>query len=213
VIHLRVVSPPDVTGTLLPMLHSEPAVMNLTMLPGAVSHPDGDAVHFDVLQGAANEVIGRLRDLGLDQRGSIVLENVDTSISAHAERATARRGRFQQFTPVWAEVESRIALEGTYPPSWFALLVIAGLIGAVGILTNSQILIVGAMVVGPEYGAILSLAFGVTRRDSSRILRSAAALAVGFTLAVAGALLLALIIRGRGWNPEPMPWGSARSRT
>jgi hypothetical protein len=33
--------------------------------------------------------------------------------------------------------------------SWFALLVIAGLIGAVGILANSQILIVGAMVVGP----------------------------------------------------------------
>ena len=212
-IHLRVVSPPDVTGTLLPMLQSEPAVMNLTMLPGAVSHPDGDAVHFDVLHGAANEVIGRLRDLGLEQRGSIVLENVDTSISAHADRATARQGRFQQFTPVWAEVESRIALDGTYPPSWFVLLVIAGLIGAVGILTNSQILIVGAMVVGPEYGAILSLAFGVTRRDSSRIIRSAAVLAAGFTLAIAGALLLALIIRGRGWSPGPMPWGPARSPT
>ena len=68
-----------VTGVLMPMLRSEPAVMNLTMLPGAVSHPDGDAVHFDVLHGSANEVIGRLRDLGLDQRGSIVLENVDTS--------------------------------------------------------------------------------------------------------------------------------------
>jgi hypothetical protein len=126
-------------------------------------------VHFDVLHGAANEVIGQLRGLGLDQRGSIVLENVDTSISAYADRATARRGRFQQFTPVWAEVESRIALEGTFPPSWFTLLIIAGLIGTVGILTNSQILIVGAMVVGPEYGAILSLAFGVTRRDSSRV--------------------------------------------
>jgi len=86
-------------------------------------------------------------------------------------------------------------MEGTFPPSWYTLLVIAGLIGAVGILTNSQILIVGAMVVGPEYGAILSLAFGATRWDSSRMLRSAAALAVGFTLAVAGALLLALIIR------------------
>jgi uncharacterized membrane protein len=64
------------------------------------------------------------------------------------------------------------------------LLVIAGLIGAVGIMTNSQILIVGAMVVGPEYGAILSLAFGVTRRDLSLGRHSAAALAVGFTLAV-----------------------------
>ena len=58
-----------------------------------------------------------------------------------------------------------LTTEGPYPPSWFSLLVIAGLIGAIGILTNSQILIVGAMVVGPEYGAILSLAFGVTHRD------------------------------------------------
>ena len=206
-IHLRVVSPPDVTSTLMPELRSEPAVLNLTVLRGAVSHPDGDAVHFDVLHGAANEVIGRLRDLGLDQRGSIVLENVDTSISAHADRVTAQRGRFQQFTPVWAEVQSRIDTEGTFPPSWYALLVIAGLIGAVGILTNSQILIVGAMVVGPEYGAILSLAFGVTRRDWARVRRSAAALAIGFTLAVAAALLLALIIRAAGLEPRAYALG------
>jgi uncharacterized hydrophobic protein (TIGR00271 family) len=207
VIHLRVVSPPDVTGTLMPVLRAQPAVMNLTVLPGVVSHPDGDAVHFDVLHGSANEVIGRLRDLGLDRCGSIVLENVDTSISAFADRATARQGRYHEFTPVWAEVEARIALEGTFPPSWFALLIIAGLIGAIGILTNSQILIVGAMVVGPEYGAILSLAFGVTRRDSSRILRSAAALAVGFALAMAGALLLAVIIRGAGLEPRAYALG------
>jgi uncharacterized hydrophobic protein (TIGR00271 family) len=131
-----------------------------------------------------------------------VLENVDTAMSAHADRVTARGGRFQQFTPVWAEIEARIALDGTFPPSWFALLVIAGLIGAIGILTNSQILIVGAMVVGPEYGAIISLAFGVTRRDSERVLRSAAALVAGFTLAVAGALLLSLVIRGAGLEPR-----------
>jgi uncharacterized hydrophobic protein (TIGR00271 family) len=207
VIHLRVVSPPDVTAALVPLLGTEPAVLNLTVHPGAVRNPDGDAVQFDVLHGAANEVIGRLRDLGLEQRGSIVLENVDTSISALADRAQARRGRFQQFTPVWAEVEARIGLDGTFPPSWYALLVIAGLIGAVGILTNSQILIVGAMVVGPEYGAIISFAFGVTRRDSSRMLRSAAALVTGFSLAVAAALLLSLMIRGAGLEPKAYALG------
>jgi uncharacterized hydrophobic protein (TIGR00271 family) len=201
VIHLRVVSPPDVTDTLMPMLRTEPAVLNLTVLPGAVSNPDGDAVQFDVVHSAANDVIGRLRDLGVDQRGSIVLENVDTSISALETRISARRGRFQEFTPVWAEIEARIGLEGTYPPSWFTLLVIAGLIGAVGILTNSQILIVGAMVVGPEYGAILSLAFGAIRRNSSQARQSAAALVIGFTLAVIGALLLSLMIRGAGLTP------------
>jgi|SRR6185437_974007 uncharacterized hydrophobic protein (TIGR00271 family) len=206
-IHLRVVSPPDVTGTLVPMLRSDPAVVNLTLLPGAASNPDGDAVHFDVLHGAANDVLGRLRGLGLDQRGSIVLENVDTSIGGPADRAAAGLGRYHEFTPVWVEIESRIALDGTFPPSWFVLLVIAGLIGAVGILTNSQILIVGAMVVGPEYGAILSLASGLTGRDSSRVRRSAAALAVGFTLAMIGALLLSLIIRWAGLEPKAYDLG------
>jgi hypothetical protein len=57
-------------------------------------------VHFDLLNDAANDVIGRLRDLGLAQRGSIVIENVDTSISTLADRVTARRGRFLRFAPV-----------------------------------------------------------------------------------------------------------------
>jgi uncharacterized hydrophobic protein (TIGR00271 family) len=191
-----VVSPPDITGSMMPMLSEEPGVINLTMMPDAVSHPDGDAVHFDVLHGAANDVIERLRDLGLDQRGSIVLENVDTSISAQADRVAAQRARYQQFTPVWAEVDGRIAMEGSFPPSWFVLLVIAGLIGAIGIVSNSQILIVAAMVVGPEYGGILSLAYGLINRDWSRIRRSAGALVSGFALAMVCALLLSLIMRG-----------------
>ncbi|MGP8001259.1 MAG: hypothetical protein ACLPKI_28635 [Streptosporangiaceae bacterium] len=67
------------------MLRAEPAVMNLTVLPGGVTNPAGDAVHFDVLHSAANEVIGRLRALGVEERGSIVLENVDTSIRRHPQ--------------------------------------------------------------------------------------------------------------------------------
>jgi uncharacterized hydrophobic protein (TIGR00271 family) len=196
-----VVSPPDITAMLMPALRAEPAVMNLTLHSAAASNPDGDAVHFDLLNGAANDVIGRLEDLGLAQRGSIVLENVDTSISTIADSVSARRGRFLRFAPVWAEVEARLTTEGIFPPSWYALLVIAGLIGAVGILTNSEILIVGAMVVGPEYGAILSLAFGATRRDFSQVGRSAAALLVGFGLAVVAALLLSLVVRWSGLAP------------
>src|SRR5262245_66418306 len=146
-INLRVVSPPDVPDALVPVLRADPAVLNLIVHRSAASSPDGDAVHFDVLQGAADDVIEQLRDLGVEQRGSIVLQNVDASLHAHSESVSAGQPRFQQFTPVWTEVEARIRLGGSYPPSWFTLLVIAGLIGAVGILTNSEILIVGAMVV------------------------------------------------------------------
>jgi uncharacterized hydrophobic protein (TIGR00271 family) len=201
-IHLRVVSPPDLTDVLVPQLQAEPAVLNLSVFPSAVSNPDGDAVQFDVLQSAADDVIGRLRDLGVEQRGSVMLQDVDVALSARADSASAQGMRFQQFTPVWTEVEARIRLGGSYPPSWFVLLVIAGLIGAVGILTNSEILIIGAMVVGPEYGAILSLAFGATRHDYARARQDVVALVVGFILAVAGALLLSLVIRGAGLEPR-----------
>lgn len=194
------------TDSLISGLSGNPAVMNL-VVSGAARHPDGDAVQFDVLHGSANEIIDRLCLLGLDRRGSIVLENVDASLGSDADEERAKSGRFQQFTPVWTEVESRIALDGTFPPSWYTLLVIAGLIAAVGILTNSQILIVGAMVVGPEYGAIISLAFAVTRRDGSRALRSMAALVLGFGLAIVAAFLLALVIRAAGIVPTAYTLG------
>ena len=45
-IHLRVVSPPDVTDTLMAVLYTGPAVMNLIVLPWAVSNPNGSlSVH------------------------------------------------------------------------------------------------------------------------------------------------------------------------
>jgi len=70
-LHLRVVSPRDVSDALVVVLRAEPAVMNMTVFRSAfrsaVSNPDGDAVQFDALQGAADEVIGRLRRLGVDE--------------------------------------------------------------------------------------------------------------------------------------------------
>jgi hypothetical protein len=64
---------------------------------------------------------GACETLGwLEPHGSIVMENIDTSISALANQVTARRGgRFQEFTPARAESEAGLTTEGTYPPSWF----------------------------------------------------------------------------------------------
>lgn len=98
-------------------------------------------------------------------------------------RRSTNSGRFAA-APIWEEVEARIRAEGAYLPSFYVYLVIAGVIGAVGILTNSQILIVAAMVVRPEYGAITSVALGIDRGDGTRIRQGLSALTVGFPLAV-----------------------------
>jgi len=154
-LRVRVVSPAGLTGQLLERLSAAPGVQNLMVLPGAARRPEGDAVDFDLSDGAANPVFRELRSLGLARQGSISVERVDATLT---EPGPAREtGALQRETaPVWEMVEAIIRGGAAYPPTFYALLTIAGLIGAVGILTNSQILIVGAMVVGPEYSAIIA---------------------------------------------------------
>ncbi|WP_369263827.1 DUF389 domain-containing protein [Streptomyces sp. R35] len=206
-IHVRAVCPPDLTERTMALLSAEPCVLNLLQHGGSVRNPDGDAVECDVLTGAANEVLRGLRDLGLERRGSIILAPVDVAFSQRAARAGAEELGTQARAPVWEQVEARIRAEGRYPPSFYLFLVIAGIIGAVGIITNSQILIVAAMVVGPEYGAITSVALGIDERSRPRVRQGLMALLVGFLLAVVATFLFALLVRGFGLQPKAFELG------
>jgi uncharacterized hydrophobic protein (TIGR00271 family) len=202
-LHVRVVSPAELTGRLVDSLAAASGVVNLVVLPAAAARPAGDAVQFDVLTGWANPVLGQLRELGLHRDSSVVVETVDAAIADPARHAGWRRSYHGERAPVWELVEARIREDAGYPPSFFALLAFAGLIGACGILTNSQILVVGAMVVGPEYSAIISVALGIDRRDRQAIARGLLALLAGFLLAIAVTLVFALCIRWSGRAPRP----------
>ena len=63
-------------------------------------------------------------------------------------------------------------------------MVLATLIAAVGILTDSLILIIGAMVVGPEFGPLAGVCVAVVQHQLPLARRSLVALAVGFTAAI-----------------------------
>jgi uncharacterized hydrophobic protein (TIGR00271 family) len=197
-LHVRVASPAPQTTGLTSLLAASPGVVNLVVVPGAARAPAGDAVQFDVASSTANAVLGRLRDLEL---GPIAVQAVDAELGA-GDLDRPRRGSYHGDTePAWDLVESRIVSGSVYAPSFFALLALAGLIGAVGILTNSTILIVGAMVVGPEYSAIIAVALGLERRDRAAVTRGAAALAAGFGITIAATGLFGLVIRWSGRVP------------
>jgi uncharacterized hydrophobic protein (TIGR00271 family) len=206
-IHVRAVSPSQTTPRLLEELDGCTGVVNLIVLPGAARSPDGDFLQFDVITADANRVLSRLRALELDRHGMIVIEPVETAISDLAARVEAREPRLQGFSPVWDQVDARIQAMGAYPPSWFVLLAIAGLIANVGILTNSQILVVGAMIVGPEYGAIASVALGITKREWRPVKDGLRALCLGFLVAVVASFSFGLVVRGFHLEPRAFMLG------
>jgi len=201
VIHVRVVSPPATTDPVLALLSANSGVMNLIVTREASSNPDGDAVHFDVITAEANAVLRGLRALEVDRLGSIVVENVDFEISNRAAAAENREPTISNVAPIWESAEATIRGLGHYAPSWFTLMVIAALIATVGILTNSQILIVGAMVVGPEYGAIINVAFGLHKRNRRRVVTGMRALVIGFGAAIIACLVFGLVVRAFDLQP------------
>jgi uncharacterized hydrophobic protein (TIGR00271 family) len=200
-LHVRVVSPPDLTGSLADRLAAAPGVWNVVVRAGDARRPAGDAVQFDVRDGAANPVFKALRELGLDRDRVICVERVDAALTGQDQSVPARGALHREIAPVWEMVEAVIRQGEGYAPSFYVLLAVAGLIGAVGILTNSQILIVGAMVVGPEYNAIMGVALGLSKRVRAEVRDGLLALCWGFSIAIALTLLFGLAVRASGKTP------------
>ncbi len=200
--HVRLASPPESTSRVLEVLGSSTGTMHITVLTGAARYPTGDVIECDLTPEVANQVIHQLRQLGPRQRGPISVEKIDKAVIRSHREMIRPMVSDREIAPVWEIVDATIRANATYPFSFFLLLVSAGLIAAVGILTNSQILIVAAMVVGPEYNAILGSALGITEGNGRPVKRGLGALAVGFTLAIAATLLFSLVIRWSGQAPR-----------
>jgi uncharacterized hydrophobic protein (TIGR00271 family) len=202
IVHLRLVVPKDTTTQVLRILEESSAVVNVGRLAGASIKPEGDLVLCDVAREEVSVVVEELRRLGVEQAGSISIEAVESIISTGASRAARAATGLPADAVIWEEVEARTSESAELSASFVAFMVLATLIAAVGILTDSQILIIGAMVVGPEFGPLAGLCVALVQRRVELAGRSATALAVGFPLAIAITLLVVLVLRAAGPAPD-----------
>ncbi|MDQ3588344.1 MAG: DUF389 domain-containing protein [Actinomycetota bacterium] len=201
-IHLRIVAPQDTAKKALDLLRAEGSVCNVIHLPGVAQKPDGDVILADVAREDASVVIDDLRELRIPEQGSITLDSIDTQLSEGARRAEEHAPGLPSDAVVWEEVESRTEEDTELSASFVIFMVLACLIAAAGILTDQPILIVGAMVVGPEFGPLagLSVALVETRAELAR--RSLVALAIGFPAGIVLAALATLAFKGLGVIPQ-----------
>lgn len=173
-------------------------------LHGAARKPDGDLILCDVAREDASVIIRDLCDLGIDRDGSIAIEEIDTALSDAARRAEKAAAGLPSDAVVWEEVEERTSESAELSVSFLAFMVIAMLIAAVGVLLGQPVLVIGAMVVGPEFGPIAGFCVAVVARRGELARRSVAALAVGFPLGIAVTYLGALLLRLSGLGPETL---------
>jgi uncharacterized hydrophobic protein (TIGR00271 family) len=202
VIHLRIVAPEDVAHKALEILRASPAVLNVVHLHGAATKPDGDLILCDVAREEASVVIADLKELEIPKVGSIAVEHVDTALSDAAEAAEKAAPGLPSDAVVWEEVEQRTSESTELSISFVAFMVLAMQLAAVGILLDQPILIVGAMVVGPEFGPLAGLSVALVERRGRLARRSLSALAVGFPVGIALACLATVLFKWIGVSPD-----------
>ena len=200
-LHFRVVCPQHRSDAVEALLLANPAVLNLVVWPNVARRPTGNLLQFDVATEAANTVITALRQAEVDHEGSIAIERIDTALSDVAARAERDAPGDPSQAVIWEEVEARVRDDSGLSASFVLLLTIAVAIAGVGILTDAPVLIVGAMVVGPEYGPLASISMGLHKRRAHRVIRGARTLAIAFPLAVAFTYLMTLAVDAAGQTP------------
>jgi uncharacterized hydrophobic protein (TIGR00271 family) len=212
VIHLRIVAPKRYAQRALELLEASDSVINIVYLHQAARKPEGDVLLCDVAREDASVILGDLRELGLHHDGSIAVEEIDTAMSDAARRAEKAASGLPSDAVVWEEVEERTSESAELSVSFLAFMALAMLIAAVGVLLDQPVLVIGAMVVGPEFGPIAGVCVALVARRGKLARRSILALLAGFPLGIAVTYLATLLVRVLDLAPESLS-DDARSLT
>ncbi|MEO6317458.1 MAG: DUF389 domain-containing protein [Acidimicrobiales bacterium] len=201
-LHLSVTVPADRAAEIVAHLDGTPGVAHLAHLLGASRRPPGDIVQCDVARECADDLVEWLQAEGIDRDGAITITQLDTVVSKAAERAEDEVPGHGTDALIWDEVEATVREQALLTPSLLVVMAVAAMLAGVGILLDSPILIVGAMVVGPEYGPVAALSVAAVQRRSSHALHALGTLAAAVAAGSVATFVLVLALRATGIDPD-----------
>jgi len=151
----------------------------------------------DVEPAVADHLLEEIAALGIAV-DDYVLSKVEVIAPQHRHR----RGDSGVDGFAWVEVMGQARANSRPLARYLALINVAAVIAALGVITNSSILVVGAMAVSPDLLPICATCVGLVagRRDLAR--RAFVTLTLGLGLVVATAAVLSLLLKATGLLPD-----------
>jgi uncharacterized hydrophobic protein (TIGR00271 family) len=197
-LHFRLTVPSDLTKEVRQLLVDSDHAINVTVHEGAAVDPSGDLVEADVAREGAGPLMHDLERTSLPDRGGIVILAPVGTPFAGAERLELASAGHPDDAVIWEAVEAKADAGAQPTVSFHLFLVFAVLLGAIAVITDSSVLVVGAMVVGPEFGTIAAVAAGIVLGRWGLAGRSLRLLLMSFALAIGVVLVMALLARASG---------------
>jgi uncharacterized hydrophobic protein (TIGR00271 family) len=192
-VHLRLTVPTDLADAVVELLRHEDRSANLTRHVGASLSPVGDLVECDVARELAGEVIARLRDLGLHDSGGIVVTTPTSTPFTAARRLERAAPGDPDDAVIWETVIEQCYAASRATVSYYLFFVLASLLAAIAVITDSAVLVIGAMVVGPEFGTVAAVATGLVFGRPGLTAKALRLLVSGIVVSVVAVAVLSLV--------------------
>ncbi|HSS32113.1 MAG TPA: DUF389 domain-containing protein [Solirubrobacterales bacterium] len=182
--------------------HLSAALRDLDGVRRVVEQPDAvdaDCTVFvaDVEPAAADQLVDAITELGIAVE-DYVLTRVEVVAPLHHHRTGD--GGIDGFA--WVEVMGQAKANSRPLARYLALINVAAVIAALGVITSSSILIVGAMAVSPDLLPICATCVGIVARRRSLAARSFATLTIGLGAVVVTAAVLSALLKAFGFLPD-----------
>lgn len=188
-LQLRVVCPAERSGAVIDLLTGEPGAVAVT----STDSSDGTIVTADVARECTGGLLDHLRGQGFLDDGMVSLTPLDTAIGSLVKRAEDNAPGEGADALIWDDLAARTGEDSTLTWTFLTFMVLATTLAAIGVVNDSQITVVGAMVIGPEFGPLAGLAVAVLRRQGDIARQAGIALIAGFVLAIIATSLLSLL--------------------
>lgn len=191
--HLRLTVPTELSDDVVALLESHERSANLTVHAGVSRSPVGDLVECDVARELMSEILARLTALGLDEAGGIVVTTPTATPFSGARRLERAAPGDPDDAVIWEAVIEQAYAASRPTVSFHVFLVLATLLAAIAVITDSSVLVIGAMVVGPEFVTVAAIATGLVFGRRRLTLRALRLLVLSFAFAIAVVTLLAVV--------------------
>ena len=183
--HVRLNVPAPLVDQVRSALLDNAAVTNVTHHAGASLRPRGDVLEADVAREAAGPLIDALTHMGLARDGGIVIEQPDGAPFDAATQVDRAAAGDPNDAVIWRLVRASAAESVHVSFNYMMFLIIATALAAIAVLTDSSVLVVGAMVVGPEFALVSAICVGLAFLDWKLTGRAAWTLLWTFLVAIA----------------------------
>ena len=145
----------------------------------------------DVTPSVADHVMGLIRDWDVAEADYLLTRQEVIAPSPHGH------GRFSaQEEFAWVEVMGEARIHSRPLGRYLALMGVAAVVAALGVITDNSILIVGAMAVSPDLLPICAACVGIVGRRGQLVALSGGTLTLGIVLVVGVACVLAAVLHG-----------------